>query len=109
MGTFFKEGAPLLKAASKVGEQIIVPAESGIDFDSTSFYVEWSEQAKSGEVTFESGRAGFAGQWALEKIIGFDGPYRTKRVTFTGAFLAIRIRVTQPVLGGSVDVYGCAT
>jgi hypothetical protein len=50
----------------------------------------------------------YAGQWALLERVGWKAPGRVHYVGVPGAYLALRVRVGEPILGGKVSVYGIA-
>lgn len=98
-------GKPLIERKSKVGDHAFLPSDASA---SKSFYVEWSKDALGGELIIESGRADFDGTWAQEVVVSFKKSHSAQRYTLNGVFLAVRIRISKPIINGSVDVYGCS-
>lgn len=101
-----RDGTPLLLDAAKTGECVIGP-ERG--FARAGIYVVFSESAKGGTVRVETAPdAGFAGAWDPITYVPWLAGYRTNYVSLVGPYLAVRIRITAPVIGGTVSVYGVA-
>lgn len=102
-----RDGQVLFKGA-KEGASATLSADATANYAHRTFYVEWGEGVQAGEVTFESSRQEFTGKWAREGVIICAQGHSAQRITLTGAYLAIRMRISKPVIGGTVEVYGCA-
>ena len=69
------------------------------------FYVVFSEGTSGGAVEIATAHSiGFGGRWSVIKEIVWDGPAAAHAVSVPGVHLAIRIRVTKPIVLGTVTV-----
>jgi hypothetical protein len=98
----------LLDAQSVTGDSVSTPpafAHTGCE-DSTSL-IEWGDGVSAGEVTVEHAhRPDYAGLWSVLAVFTFDGSTdpapKTEYVRHEGPYRAIRHRITQEVLDGTV-------
>lgn len=71
-----------------------------------SFYVEFSDGVTAGQVVFEAAHSvAYAGRWAKLASVTASGGGRVHHVAVTGVHFAQRARITQAVIGGTVNVY----
>jgi len=71
------------------------------------FYVVYGPKATGGSVVIETAhKVAYQGQWAPLARVPFVSAYRVHYQGFKGPFLAMRIRVDDPVVGDTVAVYG---
>lgn len=77
----------------------------------TTHYINWAAGVVMGEVTIESSdEPSYTGPWVVEQVVTFSGGApKLDKVVIEGAFGAIRHRITQPVVGGSVTTKLVAT
>lgn len=92
------------------GADVATVGEVGPDFCSRvremSFYVEFSPGVSGGQVVFEAAaRLDYTGTWANLATVTATAGGRVHHVAVTGVHLAIRARIAQAILGGSVNVY----
>lgn len=106
-GVLLKEGAAVL-SGSRESSSALIPSGAVLGARWHTFYVCFGKDSQAGAVTFESGPDGFAGQWVTEGVVRWKGANKLQRITVEGPFMALRLRISEPVIGGVVDVYGCA-
>lgn len=67
-------------------------------------YIEWSAGVASGGVTVETAsHKDYAGTWAPLQVVAFSAASKSDRFSFTGAFGAVRVRVSTVLAGGTVS------
>jgi hypothetical protein len=105
-----KDGAPLLlDAVRDVDAVFVIGPERGKQIQECAVYVVFSPGTTGGAVAIETApEAGYAGQWALLERVGWKAPDRVHYIGIPGVHLAVRVRVTEKILGGTVSVYGVA-
>ena len=68
-------------------------------------YVEYGAGVSAGEVTVETAsEKAFSGTWDVLTVIAWAAASRSHSYRTTGAYGAIRVRVTSAIVGGTVTV-----
>ena len=94
------EGLTALDAAVTLGPDPLTHCQE------VGLYVVFSADAMGGTVVVETAHAiGYAGAWSEVAEVAWRGPARAHYVSLPGLYLAVRCRVTQPIVNGSVDIY----
>lgn len=102
------EKALLLEGADP-GLRVEIGPERLSHCSEIGLYVVFGPKTLGGQVVIECAPfAGYGGTWAPLSTVNWTGPDKTHYYGCTGAHLAVRIRITKKVLGGSVSVYGVA-
>ena len=71
-----------------------------------TIYVEWSAGVTAGVVTIETAPSNdYAGTWATMQTVSWVSASRVDRFIFTGAFGAVRTRVSTAITNGTVTSY----
>ena len=100
-----RESHLVLKAQSAKGVSAILPGTGG-RVRELAVLVVYSKGSRGGEVMIEAGPASdFTGKWAPLTKVPWIEEDRAHYRGITGAQFVTRVRLTQPVVGGSVDVY----
>ena len=86
------------------GEVVIGPDPMAAATEKT-FYVCFSEQTVGGVVEITTAPMGTPGTWAPIATVPWAKGGQTHCVSVPGIHLAIRIRITQPIVMGTVTVY----
>lgn len=92
------DGSSALNAA----EPIMLGAQTA----EHTIYVEWSAGVTAGVVTIETAPSNdYAGTWATMQTVSWVSASRVDRFSFTGAFGAVRTRVSTAITNGTVTTY----
>lgn len=102
-----RDGGPILpagQASATVGTERL----SGLK--ELSFYAVYGPDAVVGCVLVEGAHSeNYTGQWARLLALPWMAPGRVVYGSITGTHLAIRIRVSEPVIGDTVAVYAAGS
>lgn len=94
----------LLDAASTINTA--APIMLGAQTREHTIYVEWSAGVTAGVVTIETAPSNdYAGTWATMQTVSWVSASRVDRFSFTGAFGAVRTRVSTAITNGTVTTY----
>lgn len=72
----------------------------------TAAYVVFGAGTSSGQVVVESAPfAGYAGTWAIVATVNWAAADKAHLAAITGVHLALRVRISTIIGGGTVDAY----
>lgn len=72
-----------------------------------AFYVHFGTGTSAGQVVVECAHSiDFTGTWANLATVNWAAANRVHNVAITGTHLAVRVRISTEIAGGTVDVYG---
>lgn len=93
---------PLLVRANDIGQAVAVDVFS-LGLDEVTHYIDWSDTSEGGEVTIETASdAAYTGTWGVLQVVPWTGANRTDPVRLGGVYQALRHRVSQSILAGTV-------
>jgi hypothetical protein len=99
--------ALLLEGARDRDTAFVIGPEKGQQIQDLGLYVVFGPGTTGGAVTIETApERGFAGTWAVLERVAWKTPNRVHYVGVPGARLALRVRIDDPIRGGTVRVYG---
>ncbi len=97
----------LLQGASQLDEVFVIGPDRVGHAHESCFYVVFSPKATAGAVSVETAHEkGYLGKWDQLGKIAWNGPDRVQYLGVPGIHLALRVRVSEAIRGGTVSVYG---
>ena len=94
----------LLSAAST--DEVSAGVDLTDDVQYVTVYIEWGAGTGAGVVQIEEApHAEYAGTWAPVQELTWAQASVTDAVHLTGAYAALRVRITTGVTGGSINAY----
>lgn len=91
---------------SLAGESACLGADPLSQADETGIYVCFGPRSGGGRVLIETAPSvGYAGEWALLADIAWIASGRAHYVGLTGAYLALRVRIAEEIVGDDVAAY----
>ena len=91
-------------AANTVG---LIPKAQVSNVRELAFYVHFGTGTSAGQVVVECAHSiDFTGTWANLATVNWAAANRVHNVAITGVHLAVRVRISTEITGGTVTVYG---
>lgn len=104
--TLFSKKVLSAKAAADATGIGYAPADQVANLRETVVLVEFSAGTSVGTVLVEAARSNdYAGTWATIATIAWSAASSVKQANITGVHLALRLRISVAVVGGTVDGY----
>lgn len=93
----------LLVQKQDVGQAVAVDINQ-LGIDRVSHYIKWDDATTGGEVTIETADdAAYTGTWSPLKVVPWTGANRQDAILLDGDFIALRHRISSPIIGGTVS------
>lgn len=100
-----EDNAVLVEAVEQNAQAVIGPQRLA-GATEVGVYCVWSEQAHGGKVVVETAPLiGHPGPWHERHAFAWTKPGKADYVSLPGSHLALRVRVVEPIITGSVTVY----
>jgi hypothetical protein len=106
-----------MRACKEVNVQAAAAAGNGLAlnnqgrFDSMVFYIEWGAGTSAGAVQLEEAHdENYAGTWlAIGAPVAWAAALKTDAVHLSGAYGAVRARISTNIVGGTINVRALGT
>ena len=96
----------LVFEGSTAGQSACVGQERLTQVDELGLYVCYSASAIGGRVVVETAPAiGYAGAWAVLADVPWVAGGQAHYIALTGVLLALRVRIVEDILHGSISAY----
>ena len=98
----------LILSAQSAAETVgLIPGNIVRSVRELALYVVFSAGCSAGAVVVEGAHSiDYTGTWANLATVNWAAASRVHNVAITGCHLAVRVRISSEITGGTIDVYG---